>query len=358
MKSFASKGLAALVTQKRKEPPRQARSPKGRGLDTDSDGTKRRLPRVKRHHTRVTTTRTSSIEALVIQPSPRRRQKPTLDKAAHLIRPGRSLAIQPSLSDESDNCSMTVVAKDVVEEEKEEVIGREDSYTSESSESGFTSVIVKLISEDLYSSNKRTVHGALSSLADLCMEAIETFMLTAADRRRRLFEAGAHLAAIETMRRFPNTASIQAEACRVLLNMSYAQVETQRTIGDMGGMVLVLTAMFLHPKHRSLQYHGMAALVNLIAYQKDNAVRLSREASGLEVIAKVMDVHIDNVTFQRSGCRAFWNLCRWQECKSRVLESGGFVAVAKALEHHQNNADVQKYGKHAMRLWLAEESKQ
>lgn len=195
--------------------------------------------------------------------------------------------------------------------------------------------------------DKRTVYMALWELADLCIDANN------GNTRRQIFQSGGHVATIQIMKRFMDNASIQIEACRVLLNLSYRQPKIQQTIVELGGLVMILTAMLIHKDHDIVQLHGVSALVNLIANHRENSVLLSQEVSGLETIARNMMQADSNLpVLQRSGCRAFWNLCQWVECKQRVLNSGGVVAVSEALQNYPNQSDVQKYGRKALERWL------
>ena len=156
------------------------------------------------------------------------------------------------------------------------------------------------------------------------------------------------------MRQFPGHAGIQEKACAILWNQTCNAdicnaITSMNMVGNITGISILLEAMRNHPHNPTLQHTACEAIRNLCIHAINRQYLVN--AGGVLVLVEMMQLHVDNAEIQRVGCTALACVCEaGMEHKISVAESGGILAVMKAVEIHPEKDVVLRAAYEALRM--------
>jgi len=152
---------------------------------------------------------------------------------------------------------------------------------------------------------------------------------------------------LSDMQRYPNHTPTQSKVLHSLWVLSWDNVNAA-TIGRLGGIPLLLDSMRLHSNTMTLQSNGVAALQNLAMNCQNRDI--ITESDGVAVIVEVMAQFLEDKAIQQSGCTALANLANGSdEQKSHVAESGGILAMMRAVDTHRGDESILRAAYQALR---------
>lgn len=153
---------------------------------------------------------------------------------------------------------------------------------------------------------------------------------------------------VHAMSQFPSHALIQENGCAILWVQTY-NAEICRALTNVGGVNTILEAMRNHPHVARLQRAACEALRNMCGLPLNRQILLSQ--GGIAILVETMQRHADDAQIQRSGCTALASVAEGgMEYKIGVAESGGILAVMKAVESHPENDLVLRSAYQALRM--------
>lgn len=203
--------------------------------------------------------------------------------------------------------------------------------------------VLQLLMEDLGGSNENrdlTRHiAALHELAELCEHAKEN--------RRTIFQAGGHLAIVQSLKMHQDNLELLSEGCCALANLTCLR-ETQTMVGRIGALELVVSLMRRHPHDATFHQRALASLRNMIHGHRDNSCRLLNLRDGLSTISMSMKAHPRNSRLQRNGIHTLTRLCDAPGYKNAILRGGCLSAIATAFENQVHDPDLQVLARRAM----------
>ena len=159
---------------------------------------------------------------------------------------------------------------------------------------------------------------------------------------------------LQAMRQFPGHAGIQEKACAILWNQTCNTdvcnaISSMNMGGNVTGISILLEAMRNHPHNPTLQHTACEAIRNLCIHTMN--LQYLANAGGVPLLVEMMQLHVDNAEIQRVGCTALACVCEGgMEHKISVAESGGILAVMKAVEIHPENDVVLRAAYQALRM--------
>jgi len=155
------------------------------------------------------------------------------------------------------------------------------------------------------------------------------------------------LSILASMQRYPNHVPTQSKGLHSLWVLSWDN-DNATTIGRLGGIPLLLNSMRLHSNTMTLQSNGIAALQNLAMDCQNRDI--ITESEGVAVIVEVMAQFLEDKAIQQSGCTALANLANGSdEQKSHVAESGGILAMMRAVDTHRGDESILRAAYQALR---------
>lgn len=153
---------------------------------------------------------------------------------------------------------------------------------------------------------------------------------------------------LQAMHQFPSHAMIQENGCAILWVQTY-NAEICNALTNVGGVNTLLEAMRNHPHVARLQRAACEALRNMCVMPLNRQILLSQ--GGIALLVETMQRHADDAQIQRSGCTALASVAEGgMEYKIGVAESGGILAVMKAVESHPDNDLVLRSAYQALRM--------
>jgi hypothetical protein len=199
-----------------------------------------------------------------------------------------------------------------------------------------TATILALLTDDLTRENERTVAAALHALADYCHTEKSQ---NAIANQQVIFQNGGHLAILQVLRRYFDTAEVQVYGICAIMNLTSGSGQGKNLFVRIGGIETILTSMKSNLSDAIVQRRGCGALSNIILDSEANAVLLDQD-DGIPTIVAAMRTFPDDARVQFYACRVLYKLCSWRECEAHILAARGVSAIAEALENHGYDEDV------------------
>jgi len=202
--------------------------------------------------------------------------------------------------------------------------------------------------------DREAIEMSFLELADLCMNDHPG----AAENRLKLFELGGHHTVVYEMKQYADDARIQAEGCRLFMNMSCKHpgvATTSAQLGKADAIEVVVRAMKAHSGKPNLVRCAVGAVGNLVCNVPSNADRLL-DAGGVPTVVAAMTADPRNAKLQRHGCRALYNLCvvgekfgddeqQRKRYASAIDFAGGTTALMAAIVNHRGEERVLKWSR-------------
>ena len=153
---------------------------------------------------------------------------------------------------------------------------------------------------------------------------------------------------IQAMRRFPSHAMIQEKSCALLWVQTF-KPDVCGKVSNLAGVPVILDSMRNHPLIPQLQRAAFETLRNLTC-QPINRQHIL-QAGGIDLIVEMMGRHIRDPQVQRSGCAMLAAVAEGgMEYQINVAQSGGILAVMKAVEIHPDDDLVLRAAYQALRM--------
>lgn len=210
------------------------------------------------------------------------------------------------------------------------------------------STIATLLSTKLLQKDEKTVADALNQIADLCFHGSEH----AHENTKAIYQHGT-LLLIHVMKQFYGSPKIQLAGLRALQNASSGHDrgldrDFCRSVVSVGALQVVLLAMRNHERDALIQTDGCATLYNLMVGSKKRVSKFVMEMNGLETVVKALKGFPVSGILQEQGIRLLDVACRWSEFRPFVHESGGLIALAKAMAEHPELEQLQVMARRTM----------
>lgn len=217
--------------------------------------------------------------------------------------------------------------------------------------------ILKLINQQLFSSEASDVEAAFSELADLCMNSTEQ-----SDTNRKLIaRLGGPLAIVKAMERHSTGEPfLHAEGCRAMANLALHTRYVKEIIADAEGIEAILAAMTQFISNEYIQECGCCALRNLTCGNETNKHRIV-SVDGVPTIIASMKAHPTSASVLDSACGVLENLAMAAQGSrnsgetsivNAVIDAGGTVALATAAKDHRDHPRIQEKVRSIMPLLL------
>jgi hypothetical protein len=187
--------------------------------------------------------------------------------------------------------------------------------------------IALIVTKRLTSKKMENVEEAMHSLVVLLNSSVDPAKKDNTDsaNRKTAFFQGAHLAAVQAMRRHASSDTIQHRGLSVLVCLCDCNMGWD------------MTTRTFNP---SAEPHIMAV-------------------GGLKACLSAMERHDGtSALVQERGCCLIGTLFSLPELRKKIVDKGGLKAVINAMEKNQENAGVQREGCFAIQALLYEESKE
>lgn len=152
---------------------------------------------------------------------------------------------------------------------------------------------------------------------------------------------------ISSMQQYPNHIPTQSKGMHSIWVLSWENANVI-AIGRLGAIPIILDSMRLHPNTLALQSNGIATLQNLAMDGRNRDVII--ESGGVALIVEVMAQFVQDKALQQSGCTALANLANGSAGqKSHVAESGGIMAMMRAVDAHRGDESILRAAYQALR---------
>jgi len=192
------------------------------------------------------------------------------------------------------------------------------------------------------------------------------------------------------MRRHAGSANVQEWGCKALTNLANGNAESQRKVGEQGGIELVLKAMRGHAGSAKVQVRGCEALTCLACGESSKRKRdwgefTDRETGrmyfhnfatkvtswtrqpeltcnaenqgkigaqgGIELVLEAMRGHAGSAKVQECGCEALTCLaCGNDDNHGKIRAQGGIKVITNSMEKHYDDSRVQVEGAALLRV--------
>jgi len=171
--------------------------------------------------------------------------------------------------------------------------------------------------------------------------------------RSTIARTGGLLAIVSAMENHLSVASVQIQACRCLETLAL-DADNEMAIGEVGGIEAVLLGMIQHFDDESVLESAWAALWNLSCCSSAESLMSAVDSlGGMDVLVQCMTRHSTSAPVQANACGTLANLCIQQEARiAALVEAGGLVAIASALQQHWEHPDVRKEAGYALTSML------
>jgi hypothetical protein len=209
----------------------------------------------------------------------------------------------------------------------------EEAKAQEGDETPETSLTTEKIMDllkDLWSDDKCVIQRALTEIADVGVRDSPPY-----ENEKNIRELGGHTAIFQVFQKLVSCLEIQTEGMRALGNFS-SLVPTQKLLGDIGCVEVILARMEKYPDSERAQRLGCSCIGNLVHRMKGNAERVEK-SGGIVLVIAAMKVHPNSKSVQDCGCGALLHMTEWDEYRPLIVKAGGASAISLILE---------KYGDH------------
>lgn len=146
---------------------------------------------------------------------------------------------------------------------------------------------------------------------------------------------------LSAMRTLTHDYLVQKRCCQRLWILSW---DDEATVGQLGGIALVLDAMRRFPLDETLQHFACESLCNLALCHR-NAMDMGHRGA-VETLVRAMRAHAQSAAVQRSACVALANLASHGMMLGDLLAIEGLNVLMQAREH--SHRGVQRAAREAL----------
>jgi ribosomal protein S27E len=159
---------------------------------------------------------------------------------------------------------------------------------------------------------------------------------------------------IRAMEKWHGSEAVQEYGCALLQSLLHNLDEgTAGLVPLEEAMNALLVAMGNHPRTLKVQCHACMALSNLFSGSDrtiaDCAARFVKPNGGFQRVLWAMEQFRDETQIQEGGLGLLYNLFAYPLCGIPIRVSGAITAVARAIDSHHDNEDIQEIGRDVMK---------
>jgi hypothetical protein len=204
---------------------------------------------------------------------------------------------------------------------------------------------VKTISK---SDNENVIKDTMIKLADSLSEEDQR-----PEKKRAFLSVGGPITIVTKLDKYTNNEYIESNGIRVLINATWKDVNNQlrSAIADVDGIEAIVEAMTIHSASSEIQRRGLSALRN-ISILKENAEKLVLEIEIIPMIIQTMTIFSDDVEVTTKACGLLKKLSSYEKLHKPMVDAKVVSALARAIEEHENNEDIQHRARKAIKQLL------
>jgi hypothetical protein len=174
---------------------------------------------------------------------------------------------------------------------------------------------------------------------------------------------GGPLVIVNVLRKYLQDRPIQEHGMMILAKMtspderaSYECIQRVcNAVADVDGISVVLETLAKYYATKSIQADGLATLRNLTNNQgvkcgQENVNTIVCKEDGVPIIIEAMDMHLhdDEVVVKAVELLDFLSQDGSQSILKAMIKAKAASALSRAIEDHEDNADIQRVARHAM----------
>ena len=204
---------------------------------------------------------------------------------------------------------------------------------------------VKTISK---SDNENVIKDTMIKLADSLSEEEQR-----PEKKRAFLCVGGPITIVTKLDKYTNNEYIESNGIRVLINATWKDVNNQlrSAIADVDGIEAIVEAMTIYSASSEIQRRGLSALRN-ISILKENAEKLVLEIEIIPMIIQTMTIFSDDVEVTTKACGLLKKLSSYEKLHKPMVDAKVVSALARAIEEHENNEDIQRRARKAIKQLL------
>ena len=200
--------------------------------------------------------------------------------------------------------------------------------------------ILKLLTDDLWSNDKKAIPSSLAKLSNYCVDSKDRSLVN----KQYILENDGVGLITQVMKMNQTDIDILAWAAAALANLIDGFDGACDKVQRLGGAQIVIQTMKAHPDQGLVQSTGCCFIGNFIWKNKDR-MKLSVELDGIPTILSAMDKCPEDLHLQKCASWVLYSLCQESEYVSLVAKDGGLGLVAKSLEKHRDDPDIKLQSK-------------
>jgi len=204
---------------------------------------------------------------------------------------------------------------------------------------------VKTVSK---SEDENVIKDNMEKLGDALFEEEQR-----AEKKRAFLCVGGPITIVTKLNKYKNNEYIESNGICVLVNATWKDMNNQlrSVIADVDGIEAIVEAMTIHSASSVIQRRGLMALRN-ISILEENAEKLVLEIGIIPMIIQVMTMFSDNVEVTTIACDLLKKLGSYEKLHKSMVDANVLSALARAIEQHENNEEVQRRARRAMKQLL------
>jgi hypothetical protein len=173
------------------------------------------------------------------------------------------------------------------------------------------------------------------------------------EKKRAFLSVGGPITIVTKLDKYTNNEYIESNGIRVLINATWKDVNNQlrSAIADVDGIEAIVEAMTIHSASSEIQRRGLSALRN-ISILKENAEKLVLEIEIIPMIIQTMTIFSDDVEVTTKACGLLKKLSSYEKLHKPMVDAKVVSALARAIEEHENNEDIQHRARKAIKQLL------
>jgi hypothetical protein len=222
------------------------------------------------------------------------------------------------------------------------------------------SSLKKTIVEDLRSDDEGTLVKALEDLWSVHLDAHRDDLQEMQDE---FIYCGGHLAVSWIMEKHPDRKEIQMHGMDVFIEAAYlgstnvAEHDSStvaKQLGNTRALHVVYAAIQRFPEDATILRKGFWALMNLTCECESNCKILVEELDALPFLLERMESPLaSNANVAQTCCGMLHTISKFPQMRRRMIKAKALSALGHAVENHEENVKIQKWGNEALLALLS-----
>lgn len=187
-----------------------------------------------------------------------------------------------------------------------------------------------------------------------CFGAIRTLCSDHDENKVEIVKKGAVDSIVSVMQLYKNDIRIQEDAAFTLFELG-STTETALTIGESGGIDMLIRSLWLHSQQKNVKLQSCKAL-EVLSYQSQN-ILLMLEIGTISAIINTMQNATEIIEIQESSCIIIANLAMYNKiAKIKIVEEEAIDSISIAMVLHKNVASLQQKACRALNNLICDEN--